>query len=561
MRRVRTMNFLKTFFAALLAIVAANILLIIAILVVAAGVTMALTECHTVMGGGSILRIDFSQGITDRPDHAVFSRQLELNESNSLLEVLGAIEHAAADNKIESVYINMTGGGISLAGLEEVRTALSRFKEVSGKPVVAWADSYAQGAYYLASVADEVYVHPEGSVAWHGLASQVFFYKGLFDKLGIGVEVLRHGKFKSAVEPFVTDRMSAESRMQMEALVESVWASMREEIGRSRGIDPRDLSQWAAELAVGNAEDAVRLGLIDEVRYEDSVVEDRDDVVELSEYIASLKMRRSKASRIAVVYVDGDIVDGEGDVCERLAEVRKDDDVKGVVVRVNSPGGSALAADLIWREMTLLQGKKPVVVSMGGVAASGGYYVACSADMILVDRMTITGSIGGFGLLPNIGGALKDKLGITTDVVVSEPHADMGSVVRKMDGTEREYMARGIERVYRTFVGHVATGRNMTFERVDSLGGGRVWSGVDAVTVGLADGVGGLHDAIVICADRAGVADNYRVVEAVEDMDAFSSLIRSLGGVRVGRPYDEIVGMLKHNTVQARLPYEIEVNY
>ncbi len=553
------MNFGKTFLAALLAFFVANAMMVVAVLV------LTVIAVAGIVGGeaesGSVLRIDFSHGVTDRPDHAVFTRDMELNRSNSLLEVIAAIEHAATDDKIESVYINTTGRGISLAGLEEVRAALVRFRVTSGKPVVAWADTWGQGAYYLASVADKVYLHPEGVVAWRGLASHVVFYKGLLDKLGVGVEVMRHGEFKSAVEPFVADRMSPESRMQMEVLVKSIWGSMREEIGEARGIGPQELSRWAAELAVGDAEAAVRLGLVDEVRYEDQVIADRDEIIELSDYASSLEMRRGKTNRIAVVYVDGEIVDGDGDVCRRLAGMREDDEVKGVVVRVNSPGGSALASDLIWREMELLRGRKPVVVSMGGVAASGGYYVACPADMIITDRTTITGSIGVFGLLPNVGGALKDKLGVTADVVLSEPHADMGSLVRGVDAAEREYMVRGIERVYRTFVGHVAAGRNMSTERVDSLGGGRVWSGVDAVEAGLADRVGGLRDAIEICADRAGVADDYRIVEAVEDAGALASLLRSLGGAKVKMPYAAIVENLTRGTVQARMPYEIMVNY
>lgn len=554
------MNFGKTFLAALLAFFVANMLVIVMVSVLAVGVLVALTHSGE-FDKGSVLRIDFSHGVTDSPDRAVFTRGMELNESNSLLEVLTAIEYAATDDDIESVYINATGVGISLAGLEEVRAALLRFKESSGKPVVAWADTYGQGAYYLASVADSIYVHPEGGVAWYGLASYAVFYKRLLDKLGVEVEVMRHGDFKSAVEPFVTEKMSAESRMQMEALVGSVWLSMRDEIGESRGIDPQELSQWAAELAVGSSDDAVRLGLIDDVRYEDQVIEDRGDIIELSHYASLLEMRRGGSNKIAVVYVDGEIMDGEGDVCHRLSEVRENDAVKGVVVRVNSPGGSALASDLIWREMELLRERKPVVVSMGGVAASGGYYVACPADVILTDKMTVTGSIGVFGLLPNVGGALKDKLGVTTDVVLSEPHADMGSVVRRMDGAEREYVTRSIERVYRTFVGHVAAGRNMSEGRADSLGGGRVWSGADAVEVGLADGIGGLNDAIEICADRAGVSYDYRIYEAVDEDSALKSLFRSLGGIKAKMPHEEIVAKLGRGGVQARMPYDVIINH
>ncbi len=571
------MNFLKTFLASLLAFITAHVLLIVAVVLFVAVVGI-IGSSGTSVGHGSVLRIDFSNGVTDGPETALFSSRYTINNSNSILQVLSAIDHAADDSKIDGVFIDLRGGSISMANLEEVRGALERFRERSGKPITAYADSYSQGAYYLASVADKLYVHPEGAIAWRGLASQVMFYAGLLDKLGVEIEVLRHGEFKSAVEPFIFEEMSPENRLQMETLLESIWRAMREQVAGSRRIDPRLLEEYAAQLAVESSADAVRLGLADSMAYRDRVVENMGEMVDLHDYINSMTSHGTMmGDKIAVVYVDGDIIDGasvggsagSSTIAERLKDVREDDDVKGVVVRINSPGGSALAADVMWREMELLREEKPVVVSMGAMAASGGYYVACPADMILTDRTTITGSIGVFGLIPNVEGTLRDKLGITVDTALSEPHADMGSIVRPVDSLERSFFMRGIERVYNTFVSHVADGRNMSTTVVDSLGGGRVWSGVDAVRVGLTDGIGGLTDAIEICAERAGVADNYHIVEAIDGDDMFSAMVRSLAGTetRVPTPEEEmyakylsIVNLLKQSNIQARMPYEIAIN-
>lgn len=640
------MNFLKTFLAALLAIVVANILLLIFSALIFAGMFSSFESRPVTVPHNSVLRIDFTNGVTDAPDPAPFNRGglldgLTINASNSLMEVLGAIENASYDPHIKGIYINVTGGSISMANIEEVRAALERFREGSGKFIVAYAEGYSQLGYYLSSVADKVFIHPEGSFSWQGLASQVMFYKGLIDKLDIEVEIFRHGTFKSAVEPFMNERMSPENRMQLSTVLGSIWQMLREDIGASRGIAPEELADYARVLAVDSPHKALQLGLVDAVLYEDQVMdilsrlasspavtvdtaleqlfaEDRvaaglqdaesfyphmqmpeeaagqpdstelsvavnttnnATLVDLSDYISTLTVNvgRLRDDQIAVVYIDGDIIDGPGapgsvggaDVARKLARVRGDDRIKGVVVRVNSPGGSALASDVMWREMELLRSVKPVIVSMGGYAASGGYYVSCPADMILADRSTLTGSIGVFGLMPVIDKTLEKKLGITVDVVGTEPHADMGSPLRPMDNAEREYMQNSVEQVYGTFVAHVAAGRNMTVEAVDAVGGGRVWSGANAVGIGLIDGIGGLTDAIALCADRAGVAGSYRVKEIVDAPDALTVLIRSFISARVPsvpEPMEEIFtqyrslkNMLDEGGIQARMPYEIEI--
>lgn len=586
------MNFLKTFLAALLAVVVANIItFVLCVMLVVGLVAVAMSgitgELAKTEGHGSVLRIDLAQGITDQPAEQLLGRQWRTDPSNSLWEVLTAIEHAESDPAVHTLLIDVTGGSVSLANVEEIRAAIERFKERSGKRVVAWGEHYSQTEYYLASVADEVVLHPEGAVEWKGVASQVFFYKGLLDKLGVGVEAVRHGRFKSAVEPYLMSEMSPESRLQMERLVGSVWQTMVDEVANARELDADDLALYARELRVALPEDAVELELVDKLAYEDEVLPD-EERVELTDYIDMLQATSRAKDRIAVLYADGAISGGHSEqgavgsatMAEMVRQLRENDNVKGVVLRVNSPGGSALAADVMWRELSLLREKKPVIVSMGGVAASGGYYISAPADAILCDRMTITGSIGVFGLVPNVGGALRDKLGVTVETVRSEPHADMGSLMRPMNDTERTHASRGVERVYTTFVDHVAAGRNMSPAAVDSIGGGRVWIGADAVANGLADGIGGLSDAILLCADRAGMTGGgFRVVEKLPEGEGLAAVIRSMRGRRlvstilggvlsnvtpvispsIENTLEATTRQLLRDDLQARMPFEVEI--
>lgn len=625
------MNFWKTFLAALLAIVVANIIAGIFTVMIIAGMMASFGGGVVATVPNSVLRIDFTNGVTDAPNNMPFhtagmlGRGIDINHTNSLLQVLTAIENASYDDNIRGIYINVTGGDISLANVEEVRAALGKFREESGKFVVAYSDVYSQVGYYLASVADRIFVHPEGAVSWQGLASQVMFYKGTLEKLGVEVEILRHGSFKSAVEPFMLDRMSSENRMQLNQMLGNIWRMMLEDISASRGIDSQALSEYADNLALNNADAALRHGFVDAILYPDQVGEllsrlaasngvsmDHElaqvvqreagevvaeggtdaiptlgnpatiTMIDLGDYITSTGLQHGtwlRGDGIAIVYIDGTIVDGldtgievgGASVADKLSRVRYDESIKGVVVRVNSPGGSALASDVIWREMELLRREKPVVVSMGSYAASGGYWVSCPADLILADRATLTGSIGVFGLLPNAGKALKDKLGITTDVAKTNRHADMGSLFRPLDAAERDYLQNSVEKTYKTFIKHVSAGRNLTEGRVDEIGGGRVWSGVDALETGLVDGIGGLVEAIELCADRAGVAASYSIMEIVDQPDAVSALLRALSTSaraeaalrgELGEAFAEyrkLQNILDQPGVQARMPYEIEI--
>ena len=511
----------------------------------------------------------------------------------ALIDVLKAIETAATDDRISGIYLNVSPNmGMGMATLEEIRDALLQFKE-SGKFIVSYADYYTQGSYYMATAADKVYLNPQGNVTWLGLASGVVFYKGLLDKLGVQVEAIRHGSFKSAVEPFILDKMSPENRLQMDALLGSIWGHVVKRVSDARGIDSAQLQRYASDLALRSARNTVDLKMVDSLVYASDVermlceMTDRDEepeFVSLGTYIDQPKTAVQKLSRnkIAVVYAEGQIVDGKSregliggsSLAARLARVRTDDQVKAVVLRVNSPGGSALASEVIWHEVEQIRQLKPVIVSMGNMAASGGYYISCPADVILASPVTLTGSIGVFGLMLNGEKGLRDKLGITVDVAKTNPSADMdmavfGAVgVRPMNQAERDFMQNSVEQVYSAFVGHVAEGRNMTAGQVDSVGGGRVWSGESALRIGLIDGFGGLRDAVALAADRAGVADDFRIVSPEESPDRLTQLLKLFSAEtraelfrgemgEAYRDYETLRNMLYQNSVQALSPYRV----
>lgn len=411
-----------------------------------------------------------------------------------------------------------------MAVLEELRAAILDFKQESGKFVLAYNEAYGQGGYYLATAADGVYLQPEGLLDWHGIAVNTLFFKGLLDKLDLKVEVFRPTacKYKSAVEPYILTKLSDANREQLGQLVHSMWSVIAGDVAESRGLTIEMLDEYADELSAIQPEDALAKGMVDGLKYEDEMndlfaeagVEADGDgqyrFVSLGRYAAQVgpDMRHMGADRVAVLYADGQIVDGEGydavygnTLAEKIRQLRLDDGVKAVVVRVNSPGGSALASDVIWREMELLKAEKPVIVSMGAYAASGGYYISAPADAIVADRLTLTGSIGVFGMLLDAGDAMERKLGVTVDAVKSNRSADL-SIFRGLTPTERAMMLKSVDRVYETFTNLVAEGRNLPVEKVLDIAGGRVWSGVDALEIGLIDSYGGLKSAIAVAVDQ-----------------------------------------------------------
>ncbi|WP_297808654.1 signal peptide peptidase SppA [uncultured Alistipes sp.] len=563
------MNFLKVFLGCLLAVVAGSILTFLFWIFVLVGIAGSM-ETPTIVKPGSVLRIDLAETLVDSPSNDPFASfdfaAMQPMPRLPLYKALRAVEAAAADDRIAGICLRPNGGGgfEGTALVEELRAAIADFKR-SGKFVVAYNEYYTQGDYYLASVADSVYMQPEGSIEWSGLSMSVMFYKGLFDRLDLKAEVFRPAscKYKSAVEPYVLSAMSEANRRQMQALAESVWGTIVEAVGAARGIAPERLNLLADELAVSLPDDALRHGFIDGILYEDELAgvlerlgADPAQSVSLGEYAAGLGPDASNvlAPQVAVVYADGAVVDGEGvtggyiygnTLAETLASVRDDDRVRSVVLRVNSPGGSALASDVVWRAMELLRAEKPVVVSMGSYAASGGYYIACPADAILADRMTLTGSIGVYGMYLNTADALKNKLGITLDAVKTNVSAGMGAT-GALTPAQRASILRGVDRVYATFTEHVAEGRNLPLEHVLDIAQGRVWTGADATGIGLVDANGGLREAIAVAADKADLGADFRVVEVLEQPEGFAALLASLmGQVRASVESSELGVMMK----------------
>ena len=547
------MNFIKTFLASLLAFIVANIAIIFLFFAFVAGfAALAGMSSKAIVEPRSVLKIDLAESIVDQPVvdpmQSFNPMAMNIEKSVSNMQVMRAIEAAAQDENIEGIYINITGTGTaSAAMLEEVRSYIETFKN-EGKFVLAYGENYTQGGYYLASVADSIFLNPAGEMEWRGLAAQVMFYKGLLDKLGVEPQVFRHGTFKSAIEPYILNKMSPANRTQMETYINSIWGTIVEGIADSRNLSIDSLNIYANELSAMMAEDALEKRMIDALMYEDEVEDvmreklalDADEeisFVTLGEYIAANPYTPTYSdNKIEVIYAEGQIVQGpsakgtlgSATLAEQLAEARMDEEVKAVVLRVNSPGGSALASEVMWREMELLRQQKPVIVSMGDYAASGGYYISAPADAIVADATTLTGSIGVFGMMLNAEKALQNKLGVTIDVAKSNPSADMSTMFRGVTSSEREFIMKGIEQVYTTFVNHVADGRNMTFDSVDAIGQGRVWTGADGKRIGLVDQIGGLHEAIAIAADKAECIDDFMVREALPEQTPFAALLSSL---------------------------------
>ena len=545
------MNFLKTFLAGVLAFVVGAILIFFFWIFLLLGLAGSMSKSVT-LPEEAVLKIDLADMIVDAPSAdplaGIDLMTLQTRRQLPLLKVLQTLEAAAADDHIRGIYLRM-GFNENVAGtalLEELRAALAEFR-ASGKFVVSYNENYSQAQYYLASVADRIYIQPEGGLSWYGLSSNTMFFKGLFDKLDLRAEVFRPTacRYKSAVEPFILDGMSPANREQMQALVDSMWGTISSEVCASRGIDSLDMRRMTDNLEVSLASEALAHGFVDGILYEDQMedvfaelgLSEDYDFISLGDYasMVGVDMNNLSADRVAVLYAQGQIVDGEGygeeiygnTLAAKIAELRDDERVKAVVVRVNSPGGSALASDVIWREMELLREVKPVIVSMGSYAASGGYYISCPADVIVADRLTLTGSIGVFGMILDPREALKNKLGITFDGVRSNVSSDF-LTTGPLTPLQRGMIMRGVDQVYGTFTEHVSEGRNLPLERVLEIAGGRVWSGQQALGVGLIDTCGGLKMAIAMAVDKAGLGENFRVVEVKDQPTGIAAVLSSL---------------------------------
>ena len=549
---VKGLSFGQAFVAALLAFVAGSVVVTVLSLMFFSGISAMFAPEVKGIPEKAILHINLEQSLVDAPSKNPMGSfdfvTMSSTSSLTIYDALRALESAASDERIEGIYINYTGGGtVSLTLLEELRAAIINFKQ-SGKWVVAYNDTYSQGGYYLASVADKIYMQPEGSFDWSGLQMNTIFYKGLIDKLGVDIDILRPTvcKYKSAVEPFFLTEMSDANREQMQELADGMWDVVLDAVSSARGIDKQELNRLADELAIVLPKHALEHKFIDGVKYADQMEElfeeeygiENAEYISLSDYASSLVTdpKRASAPKVAIVYANGEVIDGEGSddniygysLSKTLRKVAEDDDIESVVLRVNSPGGSALASDIIWREMENLKAKKPIIVSMGEMAASGGYYISAPADAIVADRSTLTGSIGVFGMIPSFGKAMEDKLGLSVDGVKTNANSGMGNGFSALSPTQYRAMMQGVDRVYERFTSLVAEGRNLTIERVLEIAEGRVWSGEQAQQIGLVDTCGGLMAAIAIAIDKAEMGDNYQIVEVEEEMDGLMAIFNSL---------------------------------
>ncbi|PXY45614.1 signal peptide peptidase SppA [Flavobacterium hydrophilum] len=517
----------------------------------------------------------------------IFSDKKEIG----LSDVINAIEAAKTDDKIKGISILNDESSFGLAQYKDLRNALESFKK-SGKFVWAYANTYSQKEYYLNSVANKIYLNPVGDLDFKGLSSEVMFFKDFQEKSGIHMEVIRHGKYKSAVEPFLENKMSDANREQITALLNSIWSTVVTDISKSRSIPVSKLNEVADGLLARTPEMAKTQHLIDIVAYEDvyhnaikkalKVTGDDDyNKISISDYTQNhitTALTNTATDEIAIIYAQGEIGSGEGDVNQigegsmrrSLQEARKNEDVKAIVLRIDSPGGSALTSDLIWREIEITKKIKPVVVSMGNYAASGGYYIACNANKIFAEKNTITGSIGVFGVLPNFS-PLANKLGINSEQVKTHENAANYSPFVPVDEKFKAFTLESVEHIYNTFVTHVAEGRKMTFAQVDAIGQGRVWSGSEALKIGLVDKIGGLNDAIAEAAKIAKIK-SYSTQNYPEYEKNFNDLLSGLPFAQSKEAFikekigeenylliEHIKRLQKLKGAQAIMPYSINI--
>ena len=586
-------DFLKFTLASLIGVILAGIVLTILGLITVVGM-VASSDSETIVKDNSVFVLDLKGNLSERVQENPFQQIMgDGNGSYGLNDILSSIKKAKENDKIKGIYIQPSYLATSFASLEEIRNALQDFKE-SGKFIVAYADQYTQGMYYLASVADKVIINPQGNISWHGLASQPVFFKDLLDKLGIDVQVFKVGTYKSAVEPFIATEMSPANREQVTVFLNSIWNQLLDDVSVSRNISKDSLNAYADQcMDLCQAEEYIKCGLTDSVLYKDEMIaylkqltgrkEDQslnslflEDMINVKKNVPKDK----SGNVVAVYYASGEILDAassnsteeviDGQKMTRdLRRLRDDNNVKAVVLRVNSPGGSAYASEQIWREVVRLKEKKPVIVSMGDYAASGGYYISCAADSIFADPTTLTGSIGIFGMFPNAKG-LTDKIGVNFDVVKTNKYADFGMLTRPMNDGEKGLMQMYVNNGYDLFLTRCSDGRGISKEDLDKIAQGRVWTGSKAKELGLVDELGGLDKALDIAIAKAGV-DAYTVMSYPKKESFFESLMNTNPGNYVkarmlkgtmGEIYQQfsvLENFDKCDRIQARVPFELNI--
>jgi protease-4 len=586
-------QFFKFMFASMLGFILTMVILFFLFLaMVASFISMADQEVVEVKTN-TILHVKMDKPVYDRAPKNPLSffnpQSIDFEMPPGLDDMLKNIEKARTDDRISGIYLDLSMIPSGITIVEEIRNALLDFKS-SGKFIIAYGEIYSQLAYYLATVADKVYLNPDGMVEFKGLAAEAIFLKGTLEKLDIDVQVLRHGKYKSAAEMFMMDRLSDFNREQLQAYIDDVWGQMIADISATRGIGIEKLQKAADDLAGMQAKDALEMNLVDGLYYKDQLLAEFRQKLGLDENGTINKLsigkythakdpvqKKLSRDRIAVIYAIGSIGGGKGDdlsigsdrLSKAIRDARTSDKVKAIVMRVNSPGGSALASEVIRREVELAAAEKPFIVSMGDLAASGGYWISCSADKIVADPMTLTGSIGVFGIFPNLGKFFDKKLGMTFDYAMTNKNADFPNITRPLPEYQEMVMEREIEKIYDEFLQLVSEGRDMPVEMVDSLGQGRIWSAMDAMDAGLVDELGGLNRAIELAAEAAGLED-YSIKALPEQKDPFQEIMEQLTGQARTNTlqselgefysyYQYVLELKNMEGMQARLPFEISV--
>lgn len=538
----------------------------------------------------SILKIELNGALEERYEDSPLNDLLgEDYPTIGLEQILTSINRAAHDKNIKAIYLD--AGNLSQATpamAEEIRLALNEFKE-SGKPVISYGDNYSQTNYYICSVADEVILNPSGQISWQGLVSEPIFYKDLLQRIGVKMQVFRVGSYKSAVEPFTSTEMSAANREQIESYLGTIWKNMLQDVARSRHIGQDTLNRYADDfLSLAPATELVSKHLADTLLYREDVQNYLKKKLKLKQNpqiitpagLENIPQSTGKKEKIAVYYAFGDIVENPSSmnfseiaskkVCKDLAELADDNQIKAVVIRINSGGGSAYASEQIWHSIQTLKSKKPVIISMGGMAASGGYYMACAGNEIVTLPSTLTGSIGIFGMIPDMSNLLKDKLGLNFDAVKTNRHADFGTLSRPFNPEETALMQKYIENGYQLFLKRVSEGRGLSLKQTAQLAEGRVWTGAQALKNGLADRTGSLQTALERAAQKAGIGE-YSVVSYPKPQKWYETLlqdqqtdyIQSSLKSALGDYYQHIQFINKVNAmdpIQARMPYEPNIN-
>lgn len=591
---------MKQFFKYMFASFAGTLLTIVLIFLVIAGmissvIVMAESEKVTVKPN-TVLHINWKTPIKDRSSDNPFENfdfaTMEANKSPGLNDILKNIEKASKDSNIEGIFIDMETIPAGMAMSEEIRNKLLEFKE-SGKFIISYGNSYDQKGYYFASVADEVYMNPKGMILFKGMNAQLFFFKNMLEKLEIEIQVLRgpNNKFKSAVEPLLLDKMSEANREQYQDLLNSIWGKILESLHDSRGISIADLNNIADNLDATDADRALELNFVDGLLFRDQIIDKLKEKTgkDSDEKLASISCRKYNnakvgetnisRNKIAVVYALGSIVEGNGDnesmgsakISKAIRKARTDDNIKAIVMRVNSPGGSALASDIIRREVELAKETKPFIISMGDVAASGGYWISTNADYIFAQPTTITGSIGVFGIIPNFQGLMTNKLGITFDNVSTNENANFIDVMAPMSEFQEATINAQIIEIYNDFIKLVSETRGLKPEFVNDVARGRVWTGTDALRLGLVDEMGGLEAAIAYAAEQAELGDDFRIRNYPEEKEFIKQLMEEFSGQAKARIigddmkelktyYDQIKSLQDMQGIQARLPFFYSMN-